>query len=552
MIDAAAGVMRAARACADASVWPLPDAGLIATLDTIHRAERLLAAAKLTVVREVDGRGLARVQGASSTAVWMRDRLRIPAAEARRLVADAAWLDADDPTGGLGPDGARDDHAGPQDDADGRAGPAAGLASGGPGGEHAGPEDGPDGRARPALGLASGGPGGEHAGPEDGPDGRASSAIGDGPGRCGAADGTDAASAASAADPASRWVDDRHTGSDADPPVDRGALGCGRAAAGSVLRAAVIAGAVSLEQARIVAVAVEGARREAGAVVAGKALRMLLAQAAELEPRALRMCADRILWHVAPQAAEEADRRALRRLERELDRRRDLTVSVGPDGGVRLRGTLDAETGGMLIAALDPLTGPNGPGDDRSPGQRRHDALGEALRLSLRCGSLPDNGGEPPQVVITTRIDALTGRLGAGILDTGARLSAETVRRWACDAAILPAVLDGAGQVLDVGRARRLFTGSLRRALVLRDRGCAFPGCDRPPRWCDGHHLRSWADGGATALTNAVLLCRYHHRVIHQGHWQARLAPDGLPEFLPPAWIDPRQLPRRNHSHLRC
>ncbi|MFB9233933.1 DUF222 domain-containing protein [Plantactinospora siamensis] len=311
-------------------------------------------------------------------------------------------------------------------------------------------------------------------------------------------------------------------------------------------------GRLSVEQARIIAGAVEGARREAGLEVADKALRVLLGQAGELEPRALRMCAERILWHVAPQAAEEADRRALRRAERELDRRRDLTVSIATDGAVRLRGVLDAEAGSMLIAALDPLTAPNGPGDDRAPGQRRHDAFAEVLRLALRAGGLPNNGGEPPQLVITTGFDALTGRLGAGALDIGPRLSPEAVRRLACDAQILPAVLDGKGQVLDVGRQRRLFTGPLRRALVLRDRGCAFPGCDRPPRWADAHHIRSWADGGDTALHNAVLLCRYHHTVIHRGHWQVRLAPDGHPDFIPPAWIDPTQLPRRNRYHIRC
>jgi hypothetical protein len=115
----------------------------------------------------------------------------------------------------------------------------------------------------------------------------------------------------------------------------------------------------------------------------------------------------------------------------------------------------------------------------------------------------------------------------------------------------LPAVLGGDGQVLDVGRERRLFAGPLRRALVLRDGGCAFPGCDRPPRWTDGHHVRHWADGGETALHNAVLLCPHHHRVIHQGEWRVRIAGDGYPWFTPPAWLDPTRTPRRNIYHRR-
>ncbi|HEV7898594.1 MAG TPA: HNH endonuclease signature motif containing protein, partial [Planosporangium sp.] len=94
--------------------------------------------------------------------------------------------------------------------------------------------------------------------------------------------------------------------------------------------------------------------------------------------------------------------------------------------------------------------------------------------------------------------------------------------------------------------------GPLRRALILRDRGCAFPGCGRPPRWCDGHHITHWADGGPTTLANAVLLCGFHHRLIHHSPWQVSINPaDGLPEFTPPAYLDPNQRPQRNRYHRR-
>jgi hypothetical protein len=179
--------------------------------------------------------------------------------------------------------------------------------------------------------------------------------------------------------------------------------------------------------------------------------------------------------------------------------------------------------------------------------------LVEVCRLVLAGGELPDNGGDRPQVVVTVPFDPLRHAFGAGVVDTGDRLSADTARRLACDARILPAVLDGAGHPLDLGRERRLFTGPLRRALVLRDGGCAFPGCDRPPRWCDGHHVIHWADGGATSLANAVLLCGHHHRLIHdpRAGWAVHLAADARPTFVPPAWLDPRRLPRRNAFHLR-
>ena len=130
-------------------------------------------------------------------------------------------------------------------------------------------------------------------------------------------------------------------------------------------------------------------------------------------------------------------------------------------------------------------------------------------------------------------------------------MSPPVVRRLACDAQLLPIVLGGAGQVLDAGRARRLATGPLRRALVVRDRGCAFPTCDRPPRWCDGHHVVPWTAGGPTRLDNLVLLCRQHHRLLHHGDWTVRIAGDGLPEFLPPPVLGEQQHPRRNRYHRR-
>ena len=105
--------------------------------------------------------------------------------------------------------------------------------------------------------------------------------------------------------------------------------------------------------------------------------------------------------------------------------------------------------------------------------------------------------------------------------------------------------------MLDYGRSRRLITGALRRALVLRDGGCAFPGCDRPARWCDGHHVIAWQDGGSTCLENSVLLCGFHHRVIHRRRWSVRIAADGHPEFIPPAYLDPTRTPRRNIYHRR-
>ena len=129
------------------------------------------------------------------------------------------------------------------------------------------------------------------------------------------------------------------------------------------------------------------------------------------------------------------------------------------------------------------------------------------------------------------------------VLETGVPISAGWARELACDATIIPIVLGANSEPLDVGRATRLIPPALRRALIARDKGCAFPGCRRPPRWCDAHHIKHWADGGATCLENLVLLCEYHHQVIHHSDWTVKIV-DGRPQFTPPAWLDPLQRPR--------
>src|SRR5215213_6265662 len=129
------------------------------------------------------------------------------------------------------------------------------------------------------------------------------------------------------------------------------------------------------------------------------------------------------------------------------------------------------------------------------------------------------------------------------VTETGVPVSAGLARRLACDATVIPMVLGSASEPLDVGRATRLIPPAIRRALIARDRGCAFPGCRRPPRWCDAHHIQHWSDGGPTSLLNLVLLCDFHHDVIHHGQWTVTIT-DGRPVFVPPAWLDRTRFPR--------
>ncbi|BCB75747.1 HNH endonuclease signature motif containing protein [Phytohabitans flavus] len=321
----------------------------------------------------------------------------------------------------------------------------------------------------------------------------------------------------------------------------------------AALDTALIAGAVNAEQATVIATTVRDLPADLGADLVDEAEAVLIGQAEQFEPTILRKAGQRILAHVAPEIADARDAAALQWQEARAWQTRAFQLTRLGDGRVRVTGWLDEVGAATVNAALDPLCAPRHDDDEpRTPGQRRADALVEVCDLATRTEQLPDNGGQRPHVTVTVPFELLEQQFGIGVLDTGGRLSPTQVRQLACDAQIIPAVLDGDGQVLDLGRTRRLITGSLRRALELRDRGCAFPGCDRPPRWCDGHHIQSWADGGPTSLHNSVLLCRYHHRIIHRGQWTVRLCvEDGRPEFIPPAYVDPRQRPRRNPYHHR-
>ncbi len=278
----------------------------------------------------------------------------------------------------------------------------------------------------------------------------------------------------------------------------------------------------------------------------------LIDMAQRLPAYQLYRVGQRILAHVAPDLAERADQLLLARQDARARQARGLTMSLPADGLVRLSGALDTEDAAVLQAALQPLCKPS-TGDERRPAQRRADALIDICRLALTTGELPASGGEPAQLAVTVAYDALAAQLGAATTDTGDPVSPATVRRLACDARIIPVVLGSAGQILDLGRGHRLVNGPLRRALAVRDRGCAFPDCDRPPRWTDAHHLTPWTAGGPTSLDNLVLLCRRHHRLIHHptAGWQVRPGRDGLPDFLPPPGIDPTRKARRNLYHPR-
>ena len=260
-----------------------------------------------------------------------------------------------------------------------------------------------------------------------------------------------------------------------------------------IVNAALAAGTINAEQACVIAEAAAGAPAE----VRVQAEEHLVAEATTFGPDDLGRLGERVLEHVAPELLEQQALSALERAERIAHTKRELHLTdIAGTSKVRIHGLLDREGAARLRAALDPLSAPRPKEDEqdpRTPGQRRADALVEVCQLVNACGKLPRNGGDRPQVVVTIDYDQLRNGLrtkrGAGMLHNGTQLSPADVRRLACDAEVIPIVLDGTSQVLDVGRERRSVSGGIRRALVVRDKGCAFPGCGRPPRWCHAHHM---------------------------------------------------------------
>ena len=227
------------------------------------------------------------------------------------------------------------------------------------------------------------------------------------------------------------------------------------------------------------------------------------------------------------QAADEA---AARRFDR-----RALYVSSTLDGMVRLDGDLDPETGQVVLAAIGSVVDADvrsDRSDTRRPVQRRADALGDICRAYLDRSDRAVVAGERPHLLVQVDLDALVDGTGSGALNDAGTVTAKDVRRLACDAAISRLVRGPGSEPLDLGRRTPVVLASLRRAILARDRGCRFPGCDRPDRWCDCHHVVHWADGGETDLSNLILLCRRHHRLVHD-RFGLELR-DGRPVFSRP------------------
>ncbi len=218
--------------------------------------------------------------------------------------------------------------------------------------------------------------------------------------------------------------------------------------------------------------------------------------------------------------------------ERNVQRQHDLeTLSWHhePTGMWSLTALLAPDHAAHLKAAISALTAPrrlegNAAPDPRTAGKRRVDALISLVTRAMT--SDPDQAPSSPatQMIVTVDYALLRGGIGGfGTTTTDRDLDAGTLRRLACDSDIIPLVLGGASQPLDVGRTRRLATPAQRAALTVRDRGCTFPGCDRPPGWCIAHHFTHWLQGGPTTMENLGLLCERHHVIVHRDGYTATI-----------------------------
>jgi hypothetical protein len=241
-------------------------------------------------------------------------------------------------------------------------------------------------------------------------------------------------------------------------------------------------------------------------------------------------------------------RRALdaEELSREAIQQRDQSLLwfTEPDGSLSIRARLPAEVGALFVRALqaaqDTLPIEKGvsaepPADAwRGPRRRRVEALATLAQSFLANGPRDLSGSDRQQIVVHVDVETLQhSQAGRCELEHGPSIAAETARRFACDASVVRILENGKGEPLDVGRKTRVIPPGIRRALNARDQGCRFPGCSFK-RYVDGHHVKHWCHGGETSLANLVTLCRFHHRLVHEGKVVVQTLDDGAFRFVKP------------------
>lgn len=304
-------------------------------------------------------------------------------------------------------------------------------------------------------------------------------------------------------------------------------------------------GEVAIGQARSICAALDSLA-EGGSVpgdLLEKAEAQLVLLARDHTPSELRRLGERILSIVAPEVQDERDRIALERAERRASSATRLCMRRRGDGSTDLHARLPDAVAARLKTCLDAYTSPRTAGGDEAgvidpaTGSRLPQArlLGQAfcsLLEAIPADAMPLHGGSATTVVVTVDLEALRSGLGLATTGDGTTLTASEARRLACQAGVIPAVLGGKSEPLDLGRRRRLFSPAQRLALAMQHPTCRAEGCRVPATWCAAHHWRRpWAQDGRTDLADGKLLCPWHHHRAHDSHYETRNLPDGGVRF---------------------
>jgi hypothetical protein len=311
---------------------------------------------------------------------------------------------------------------------------------------------------------------------------------------------------------------------------------------------------------RVSADGIDAIRRGLGETDAAVGDDLLSSASERLLAEADGLSADHLLRR-ARQLRDELDAEGIARRERERRDARSVTRWVRRDGMYQVSAVLDPESGRTVFAAFEEILSPRRGGprfvdpveqerqqaiidDPRTDAQLAADALVEMIRIASAADASRMFGRSRPSVRVIVTETALADRPPSAhgyieaVLDP---VSIETVERHLCATGAVGVMFDDDGQCLNVGREKRLFTARQRIGLAIRDGGCLFGDCDRPASWCEAHHIRQWSrDRGSTDIADGVLLCRFHHLLVHNNHWEI-LRDDSLYWLKPPRCEDPAQ-----------
>jgi hypothetical protein len=313
----------------------------------------------------------------------------------------------------------------------------------------------------------------------------------------------------------------------------------------TTVAAALAEGALNLAQTTAIVSALDNLHAaDIDPDVLAQAEAMLVGYGRAHGPRTLRVLGRKILSTLDPELFEDEERRRLEEEERRANARARVWFTRRGDGTVELRATISEVAASRLRSTLDAITSPRHnhtaagscPLADPATGQKvphdqRQGLALQTLLESLDPEHLPLKAGAGTTLVITMDYADLAAGVGVGTLPDGTPISVGQVRRLACQAGIIPAVLGGESEVLDLGRMGRFFSGKQHLALRLQHATCRAEGCLVPAEWCEAHHDQPWSLGGPTDLAHGKLLCPWHHHRAHDQTYQVKLLPNGDVRF---------------------